>query len=117
VAESFGKAFANIEQIRLIELGGGDNGEGAVERFLDTIPNSLFSFLQKTSALLASPIDDLVIARIAEEAAAHGIDIPPEQQQELERGFKDRVAQAGDEGDHSPSEDGDSEADTMETEE
>lgn len=97
VAESFGKAFANIEQIRLIELGGHDGGEGAVERFLDTIPNSLFNFLQKASALLASPIDDLVVARIAEEAAEHGIDIPPDKQEEIKQGIRKRAAEAGEE--------------------
>jgi len=97
VAESFGEAFANIEQIRLIEIGGagaqGEGAEGAVERFLDTLPNTLFKFLQGASALLGGPIDDLVTAWIVEEAEKRGVDIAPEQQETIREMVAARVAE------------------------
>jgi flotillin len=87
VALAFGEAFANIEQIRLIDIGGpgarGEGMEGAVERFLDTLPNTLFKFLQGTAALLGSPIDDLVAAWIVEEAEKRGVEVAPEQQEAI----------------------------------
>jgi flotillin len=98
MADSFGTAFANIEQIRLIELGGDGGGEGAVDRFLDTIPNSLFKFLQKATALMSGPIDDLVVAKIAQEAAKHGLDISPEERQELKNKLKANDSEADEEG-------------------
>jgi len=98
VAESFGEAFANIEQIRLIEIGGGGaRGEavdGAVERFLDTLPNTLFKFLQGTSALLGGPIDDLVAAWIVEEAEKRGVEVAPEQQETIREMVAAKVAEA-----------------------
>jgi len=87
VALAFGEAFANIEQIRLIDIGGpgarGEGVEGSVERFLDTLPNTLFKFLQGTAALLGSPIDDLVAAWIVEEAEKRGVEVAPEQQEAI----------------------------------
>lgn len=98
VAESFGEAFANIEQIRLIEIGGaGGRGEavdGAVERFLDTLPNTLFKFLQGTSALLGGPIDDLVAAWIVDEAEKRGVEVAPEQQEAIREKVAAKIAEA-----------------------
>ncbi|HUV73748.1 MAG TPA: hypothetical protein VMW79_05540, partial [Anaerolineae bacterium] len=98
VAESFGEAFANIEQIRLIEIGGaGGRGEavdGAVERFLDTLPNTLFKFLQGTSALLGGPIDDLVAAWIVDEAEKRGVEVAPEQQEAIREKVATKIAEA-----------------------
>ena len=100
VAESFGEAFANIEQIRLIEIGGagarGEAVEGAVERFLDTLPNTLFKFLQGTSALLGGPIDDLVAAWIVEEAEKRGVEVAPEQQETIREMVAAKVAETDD---------------------
>jgi flotillin len=98
VARSFGEAFANIEQIRLIEIGGGgapgEGVEGAVERFLDTLPNTLFKFLQSIAALLGGPIDDLVAAWIVEEAEKRGVKVPPEQQEAIKEMVAAKVAEA-----------------------
>jgi flotillin len=93
VAASFGEAFANIEQIRLIELGGAE-GEGALDRFLDTLPNTLFKFLQGATALLAGPIDDLVAAWIVEEAGKRGVEIPPEEQEAVRKKVAEKMAEA-----------------------
>jgi len=97
VADSFGEAFANIEQIRLIEIGGagarGEGVEGTVERFLDTLPNTLFKFLQGTSALLGGPIDDLVAAWIVDEAEKRGVEVAPEQQEAIREMVAARVAE------------------------
>jgi len=101
VAESFGEAFANIEQIRLIEIGGagarGEGVEGTVERFLDTLPNTLFKFLQGVSALLGGPIDDLVAAWIVDEAEKRGVEVAPEQQEAIREMVAARVAEAEEE--------------------
>ncbi len=98
VAESFGEAFANIEQIRLIEIGGagarGEGVEGTVERFLDTLPNTLFKFLQGVSALLGGPIDDLVAAWIVDEAEKRGVEVAPEQQEAIREMVAAKVAEA-----------------------
>jgi flotillin len=98
VADSFGEAFANIEQIRLIEIGGagarGEGVEGTVERFLDTLPNTLFKFLQGVSALLGGPIDDLVAAWIVDEAEKRGVEVAPEQQEAIREMVATRVAEA-----------------------
>jgi flotillin len=98
VAESFGEAFANIEQIRLIEIGGagarGEGVEGTVERFLDTLPNTLFKFLQGVSALLGGPIDDLVAAWIVDEAEKRGVEVAPEEQEAIREMVAARVAKA-----------------------
>jgi flotillin len=98
VADSFGEAFANIEQIRLIEIGGagarGEGVEGTVERFLDTLPNTLFKFLQGVSALLGGPIDDLVAAWIVDEAEKRGVEVAPEQQEAIRDMVAARVAEA-----------------------
>ncbi|MGB9300285.1 MAG: flotillin domain-containing protein [Anaerolineae bacterium] len=97
VALAFGEAFANIEQIRLIDIGGpgarGEGVEGSVERFLDTLPNTLFKFLQGTAALLGSPIDDLVAAWIVEEAEKRGVEVAPEQQDAIREMVATRVAE------------------------
>jgi flotillin len=102
VALAFGEAFANIEQIRLIDIGGagarGEGVEGAVERFLDTLPNTLFKFLQGTAALLGGPIDDLVAAWIVEEAEKRGVDVAPEQQEAIREMVAAKVAEAETEG-------------------
>ncbi|MCJ7810706.1 MAG: hypothetical protein MUP62_00675, partial [Dehalococcoidia bacterium] len=99
VALAFGEAFANIEQIRLIEIGGagarGEGVEGSVERFLDTLPNTLFNFLQGMSALLGGPIDDLVAAWIVEEAEKRGVEVAPEQQEAIREMVAARVAEVG----------------------
>ncbi len=98
VALAFGEAFANIEQIRLIEIGGpgarGEGVEGAVERFLDTLPNTLFKFLQGTAALLGGPIDDLVAAWIVEEAEKRGVEVAPEQQEAIREKVAAKIAEA-----------------------
>jgi flotillin len=99
VARSFGEAFANIEQIRLIEIGGGGGApgegvEGAVERFLDTLPNTLFKFLQSIAALLGGPIDDLVAAWIVEEAEKRGVKVAPEEQEAIKEMVAAKVAEA-----------------------
>jgi flotillin len=98
VADSFGEAFANIEQIRLIEIGGagarGEGVEGTVERFLDTLPNTMFKFLQGVSALLGGPIDDLVTTWIVEEAEKRGVEVAPEQQEAIREMVASRVAEA-----------------------
>jgi hypothetical protein len=98
VADSFGEAFANIEQIRLIEIGGagarGEGVEGTVERFLDTLPNTLFKFLQGISALLGGPIDDIVAAWIVDEAEKRGVEVAPEQQEAIRDMVAARVAEA-----------------------
>ncbi|HJX38970.1 MAG TPA: SPFH domain-containing protein [Anaerolineae bacterium] len=97
VALAFGEAFANIEQIRLIDIGGagarGEGVEGSVERFLDTLPNTLFKFLQGTAALLGGPIDDLVAAWIVEEAEKRGVEVAPEQQEAIREMVATRVAE------------------------
>jgi len=101
VALAFGEAFANIEQIRLIDIGGpgarGEGVEGSVERFLDTLPNTLFKFLQGTAALLGSPIDDLVAAWIVEEAEKRGVDVAPEQQEAIREMVATRLDEAKEE--------------------
>jgi flotillin len=99
VASSFGEAFANIEQIRLVEIGGaggarGEGVEGAVERFLDTLPTTLFKFLQGVAALLGGPIDDLVAAWIVDEAGKRGVDVGPEQQEAIREMVATKVAEA-----------------------
>ena len=98
VADSFGEAFANIEQIRLIDIGGpgagGEATEGAVERFLDTLPSTLFKFLQSTSALLGGPIDDLVAAWIVDEAQKRGVEVGPEQQETIREMVATRIEEA-----------------------
>jgi flotillin len=98
VALAFGEAFANIEQIRLIDIGGpgarGEGVEGSVERFLDTLPNTLFKFLQGTAALLGSPIDDLVAAWIVEEAEKRGVEVAPEQQDAIREMVATRMEEA-----------------------
>jgi len=99
VAESFGKAFANIEQIRLIDIGGGTGApgegvEGAVERFLDMLPNTMFKFLQGVAALLGTPIDDLVTAYVIEEVGKHGIEVAPEKKKDIEKIVSAKVAEA-----------------------
>ncbi|MCJ7792661.1 MAG: SPFH domain-containing protein [Candidatus Marinimicrobia bacterium] len=99
VAESFGKAFANIEQIRLIEIGGGpgapgEGTEGAVQRFLDTLPNTMFKFLQGATALLAGPIDDLVAAYIIEEAEKRGLKVAPEKKEIIKEIVSAKMAEA-----------------------
>jgi flotillin len=98
VALAFGEAFANIEQIRLVEIGGpgarGEGVEGAVERFLDTLPNTLFKFLQGTAALLGGPIDDLVAAWIVEEAEKRGVEVAPEQQEAIREKVAAKIAEA-----------------------
>jgi flotillin len=99
VAKSFGEAFANIEQIRLIEIGGaggapGEGVEGAVGRFLDTLPNTLFKFLQSIAALLGGPIDDLVAAWIVEEAEKRGVNVAPEEQEAIKEMVAAKVAKA-----------------------
>ena len=98
VALAFGEAFANIEQIRLIEIGGagarGEGVEGAVERFLDILPNTMFKFFQGASALLGGPIDDLVAAWIVEEAEKRGVDVAPEQQESIREMVAAKVADA-----------------------
>lgn len=98
VALAFGEAFANIEQIRLIDIGGpgarGEGVEGAVERFLDTLPNTLFKFLQGTAALLGSPIDDLVAAWLVEEAEKRGVEVAPEQQEAIREMVATRLEEA-----------------------
>jgi flotillin len=98
VALAFGEAFANIEQIRLIDIGGagarGEGVEGAVERFLDTLPNTLFKFLQGTAALLGGPIDDLVAAWIVEEAEKRGVEVAPEQQEAIKEMVATRMEEA-----------------------
>jgi hypothetical protein len=95
---AFGEAFANIEQIRLIDIGGpgarGEGVEGAVERFLDTLPNTLFKFLQGTAALLGSPIDDLVAAWLVEEAEKRGVEVAPEQQEAIREMVATRLEEA-----------------------
>jgi flotillin len=101
VALAFGEAFANIEQIRLIDIGGpgarGEGVEGSVERFLDTLPNTLFKFLQGTAALLGSPIDDLVAAWIVEEAEKRGVEVAPEQQEAIRDMVATRLEEAKEE--------------------
>lgn len=98
VALAFGEAFANIEQIRLIDIGGpgarGEGVEGSVERFLDTLPNTLFKFLQGTAALLGGPIDDLVAAWIVEEAEKRGVEVAPEQQEAIREMVATRMEEA-----------------------
>jgi flotillin len=98
VAESFGEAFANIEQIRLIDIGGasarGEGVEGPVERFLDTLPNTLFKFLQGVSALLGGPIDDMVAAWIVDEAEKRGVEVSPEQEETIREMVATKVAEA-----------------------
>jgi flotillin len=98
VALAFGEAFANIEQIRLIEIGGpgarGEGVEGAVERFLDTLPNTLFKFLQGTAALLGGPIDDLVAAWLVEEAEKRGVEVGPEEQEAIREKVAAKLAEA-----------------------
>lgn len=98
VALAFGEAFANIEQIRLIEIGGpgarAEGVEGSVERFLDTLPNTLFKFLQGTAALLGGPIDDLVAAWIVEEAEKRGVEVAPEQQEAIREMVATRIEEA-----------------------
>ncbi len=97
VAGAFGEAFANIEQIRLIEIGGaapGEGVEGAVERFLDTLPKTLFKFLQGVAALLGGPIDDLVAAWLVEEAEKRGVEVAPEQQETIREMVASKMAQA-----------------------
>jgi hypothetical protein len=98
VALAFGEAFANIEQIRLIDIGGpgarGEGVEGSVERFLDTLPNTLFKFLQGTAALLGGPIDDLVAAWIVEEAEKRGVEVAPEQQEAIREMVATRIEEA-----------------------
>jgi flotillin len=98
VALAFGEAFANIEQIRLIDIGGpgarGEGVEGAVERFLDTLPNTLFKFLQGTAALLGGPIDDLVAAWLVEEAEKRGVEVGPEQQEKIRERVAAKLADA-----------------------
>jgi flotillin len=98
VALAFGEAFANIEQIRLIDIGGararGEGVEGSVERFLDTLPNTLFKFLQGTAALLGGPIDDLVTAWIVEEAEKRGVEVAPEEQESIREMVAAKVAEA-----------------------
>jgi len=86
VAESFGKAIANIDQIRLIDFNnGGEKGEGGtvVDQFIDTLPNTLFKFLQGATALLGTPIDDLAVAYVTEEAKKHGVTVSPEVAKEI----------------------------------
>ncbi len=101
VADSFGEAFANIEQIRLIDIGGpgagGEAMDGAVERFLDTLPTTLFKFLQSTSALLGGPIDDLVAAWIVDEAQKRGLEVSPEQQEAIREKVADKLAEVEEE--------------------
>ncbi len=96
VALAFGEAFANIEQIRLIDIGGpgarGEGVEGSVERFLDTLPNTMFKFFQGASALLGGPIDDLVAAWIVEEAEKRGVEVAPEQQESIREMVAAKVA-------------------------
>ena len=98
VALAFGEAFANIEQIRLIDIGGagarGEGVEGAVERFLDTLPNTLFKFLQGTAALLGGPIDDLVAAWIVEEAEKRGVEVAAEQEEAIREMVATRMEEA-----------------------
>lgn len=98
VAESFGNAFGNIDQIRLIEIGGGagapgEEVKGAVERFLEMLPNTLFKFLQGATALLATPIDDLVATWVAEEAAKRGIKVTPEAEQVIKERVTEKLAE------------------------
>lgn len=94
-----GEAFANIKQIRLIEAGSaaaapGEGVEGAVERFLETLPTTLFKFVQGVSALLGGPIDDLVAAWIVEEAEKRGVEVAPEQQEAIREMVAAKVAEA-----------------------
>ncbi|MHB0879080.1 MAG: flotillin family protein [Anaerolineae bacterium] len=99
VAESFGKAFANIDQIRLVEVGGGNGGNGGegtvgtVERFMDTLPTSLFKFLQGATALLGGPIDDLIAGAIIEAGRKRGVEVTPEQETAIKEEAAD-LAQA-----------------------
>ncbi len=99
VASAFGEAFANIEQIRLIEIGGGagapgEGMQGAVERFLDTLPTTLFKFLQGVAALLGGPIDDIVAAWLVEEAEKRGVEVAPEQQEAIREMVAVKMAEA-----------------------
>jgi flotillin len=100
VALAFGEAFANIEQIRLIDIGGGgargEGVEGAVERFLDTLPNTLFKFLQGTAALLGGPIDDLVAAWIVEEAEKRGVEVAPQEKEAIREMVATRMEEVKD---------------------
>jgi flotillin len=116
VALAFGEAFANIEQIRLIDIGGpgarGEGVEGAVERFLDTLPNTLFKFLQGTAALLGSPIDDLVAAWIVEEAEKRGVEVAPEQQEAIREMVASRMEEVEEQGAGSVAVEAETEAET-----
>jgi flotillin len=121
VALAFGEAFANIEQIRLIDIGGAgaraEGVEGAVERFLDTLPNTLFKFLQGTAALLGGPIDDLVAAWIVDEAQKRGVEVAPEQQEAIREMVATKVAEAEAEGEPEPTKEEGEEPAASQTEE
>lgn len=94
VAEAFAKAFTNVKEIRLVEIGGGgvpsgDGTTGAVQKFFDLLPTNMFKFLQGAAALLGTPIDDLFVAWVAQEAGKRGLKVTSE----TEKVIKEKVAE------------------------
>lgn len=52
MSQAIGTGIAGIEEIRLIDMGGGGNGkEGVVRQFVDTVPETIFSLIEKSRAL------------------------------------------------------------------
>jgi hypothetical protein len=63
-----------------------------VQRFLDLLPANMFKFVQGATALLGSPIDDLVAAAIVKAAKDRGVEVTPVEEKEIHRQVASRLA-------------------------
>lgn len=61
LADAMGKGLANIDEIRIIDMGGGQGGQSAVDRFTRGIPANVFAALESAKAMGLGP----VVAEIA----------------------------------------------------